>query len=205
MIRTDRDPATEPIAAFDNALLMRCYKFHATFVKKSPSISSTASPSTLSTSTKFDDWNPMLINFLHTIPDRDGVPLDYVTRDNSAPDRAPRTDILIGYALQAPLEGDVFNNNSAEVHTYITKLSVGNITAESKVQANALLKNGQLDYFALRDHYLGVGINSIDIIKAEHLLDKLFYSGEKKHTCGGINSRVKSRWLLQLERSTASR
>ena len=55
MICTDRDPATEPIAEFYNALLMRRYKSHATFVNKSPSISSTTSPSTFSASTKFDD------------------------------------------------------------------------------------------------------------------------------------------------------
>ena len=89
MIRTDRNPVTEPIVAFNNALLMRCYKSHKTFVEKSYSISSTASPSTISVSTKWEDWFPTLINFLHTIPGRDGVPLDYVCRDNEAPDRAP--------------------------------------------------------------------------------------------------------------------
>ena len=132
-IRTDRNPVTEPIVAFDNALLMKRYKTHRTFVQKSNSISTTASPSTFSVSTKWEDWFPTLINFLHTIPGRDGVPLDYVCRDNEAPDRAPRTDILNKYALQAPITGDAFNTDSAEVHTYITKFIAGNSTAESKV------------------------------------------------------------------------
>ena len=78
MICTNLDPAAVPIAVFDIATLMRRYKSHENFVKKSSTISSTANPCQFTTSTKWDDWYPTFINFLRTIPGRDGIPLDYV-------------------------------------------------------------------------------------------------------------------------------
>ena len=180
MIRTDLDPAAVPIAVFDIATLMRRYKSHENFVKKSSTISSTANPCQFTPSTKWDDWYPTFINFLRTIPGRDRIPLDYVCRSNDAPNRTPQTDILDEYALQAPLNGEAFKTDASEVHTYLTKFIAGNSTAEAKIQANLAQKNGRLDYFALRDHYEGIGINAVDILKADHTLESLFYSGEKK-------------------------
>ena len=55
----------------------------------------------------------------------------------------------------------------------------GNSTAEAKVQGNAALKNGRLNYKSLKDHYEGVGVNSIDILQADTTLETLFYAGEK--------------------------
>ena len=92
----------------------------------------------------------------------------------------PQTDILDEYVLQAPLNGEAFKTDASEVHTYLTKFITGNSTAEAKIQANLAQKNGRLDYFALRDHYEGIGINAVDILKADHTLESLFYSGEKK-------------------------
>ena len=111
------DPATVPIAAFDNATLMRRYKSHENFVKISSTISSTAN------SCQF--MHPTFINFLRTIPGCDGIPLDYVCRSTDAPDCTPQTDILEEYALQAPLNGEAFNTEASEVHTYLTKFITG--------------------------------------------------------------------------------
>ena len=40
--------------------------------------------------------------------------------------------------------------------------------------------NGRLDFIALREHYEGVGINSIKIIKADKTIESLFFAEEKK-------------------------
>ena len=71
MIRTDQDPVVIPIVAFNLTLLTRHYTWHATFVKKSTSLSVTAKQSDFTASTKWEDWQPMFINFLHTIPGHD--------------------------------------------------------------------------------------------------------------------------------------
>ena len=180
MIRTDRNPESEVITGFDVAGLMRRYKTHLAFVEKSATMASMAKPSQFTAETKWEDWEPTFKNFLRTIPGRDGIPLDYVIRANDVPDRQPNPDILQEYVNQAPLEGPAFHADMAEVHTYITKYIAGNATAEAKIQVHAGDNNGRLDFAALRDHYEGVGINSVDILKADTALESLFYSGEKK-------------------------
>ena len=41
------------------------------------------------------------------------------------------------------------------------------------------MNDGQLDYHALVEHYEGVGVHSVNIIKAEEVLKSLFYAREK--------------------------
>ena len=63
----------------------------------------------------------------------------------------------------------------------------GNETAEAKIQSYVAASNGRLTFKALEAHYEGVGLQSIDIIRADEVIDSLFYAGEKKPTCGGKN------------------
>jgi hypothetical protein len=39
--------------------------------------------------------------------------------------------------------------------------------------------NGRQDFIALQEHYEGVGVNALDVTKANRILETLFYSGEK--------------------------
>ena len=56
----------------------------------------------------------------------------------------------------------------------------GNETAEVKMLPHAPLTNGRLDFRALQEHYEGVGVNAINVIKAKETIKNLFYAGEKK-------------------------
>jgi hypothetical protein len=77
------------------------------------------------------------MNYLRTIPGeaRDGVPLKYVCRDNEISDPTPNTDFIDDYANTAPLEGEAFAIDSADVHTYVVNFVAGNKTAEAKIQS----------------------------------------------------------------------
>ncbi len=44
----------------------------------------------------------------------------------------------------------------------------------------APLSNGRLDYCALQEHYEGVGVNDVNVLKAEETLMSLFDVGERK-------------------------
>jgi hypothetical protein len=66
------------------------------------------------------------------IPGRDGVPLKYVCRDNEVSDSTPNTDFIDDYVNMAPLEGEAYAIDSADVHTYIVNFVAGNETAEAK-------------------------------------------------------------------------
>ena len=85
----------------------------------------------------WNDWKPTFINYLHQIPGRSGIPLDYVIRDNELLAIAETGDILLDYAMMAPLQGVPFDNDNPKVANFIRKLVVGNATAELKIQSVA--------------------------------------------------------------------
>ena len=58
--------------------LIQRAKTHKGFVEKSKIISNTATPDQFTSTTKCVDWAPTMINFLRSIPGRNGVPLSYV-------------------------------------------------------------------------------------------------------------------------------
>ena len=45
---------------------------------------------------------------------------------------------------------------------------------------NSQKNDGRLDFIALKNHYEGVGVHAIDIVKSDKIVQYLFYSGEKK-------------------------
>jgi hypothetical protein len=180
-IRSDMDPTTVPFPVNEAPALIRRYKAHETFIKKSKTLAETAKPKQLDDKAKWDDWEPVFMNFLRSIPGLSGIPLSYVCRTNEGPVHGPpHDDFLDDYIENAPLTGEAFTRDAAEVHTYIVNFIAGNTTAESKILAYNDQRNGRLDYIALKDHYEGVGINAVDALGADKALENLFYAGEKK-------------------------
>ena len=69
--------------------------------------------------------------------------------------------------------------DAAEVHTYLVNFTSGNSITEVKMLPHSHENNGRLDFKALKEYYEGVGVNSINVIKAEETLKNLFYAGER--------------------------
>jgi hypothetical protein len=86
--RLGRDPTTRAFPVADTPNLTRRYKTHAQFVKKSTTLSDAAKPAKCTSETKWTDWAPSFLNYLRTIPRRDGVPLKYVCRTGEMPSNA---------------------------------------------------------------------------------------------------------------------
>ena len=59
------------------------------FAARSDAIELAAKPDKFTKDTKWEDWNPSLLNYFRTIPGWDGVPLKYIVRDNELPDTTP--------------------------------------------------------------------------------------------------------------------
>ena len=117
---------------------------------------------------------------MRTIPGRDGVPLNYVLRESVQPDPTPQEDFMDEYVLMAPIErGEAYGIDTADVHTLLVKLIMGNETAEMKIKSHELLRNGRTDWIALKEHYEGIGIYAFDVTEADTIITGLFYSGEK--------------------------
>ena len=160
--------------------LLRRYKTHERFIKRSSTLAEAAKPDKFTNDTKWEDWSPTFINYLRTIPGRDGVPLSYICRKKDEADPEHHMDFLDDYVNMAPLEGEAFTIDAAQVHTFIMNFISGNQTAEAKIQAYLDMHNGRMDFKALKDYYEGVGVHSIQVTKAENTLKTLFYSGEKR-------------------------
>ena len=199
------DPALVPFPVDEAAMLLRREKSHLAFIDKSKTIVESAKPTRFNQDMKWEDWAPTFINFLRSIPGRDGVPLSYIVRTNDVPDPTPNMDYLDDYVAMAPLTGATFNADAAEVHTYLVKFMTGNHIAESKIQPNLALANGRLDFKSLTDHYEGVGINSVDLAKAEKILSHLFYQGEKKPHMWWEEFKKKLRWAFAVHNKKEKR
>ena len=53
---------------------------------------------------------------------------------------------------KAPLVGQSFTTDAAEVHTYIGRLTSGNTVAEAKMISHVAEYNSRPDFMALKDH-----------------------------------------------------
>jgi hypothetical protein len=190
MINMSRDPSTLLFPHEEAGNLIKRYKDNEAYRNKSKNISDTAKPEKFSEQSKWDEWKPVFMIFLRSIPGRNGVPLSYIVRDNDNP-IVPlpfNQDFLDDYIQCAPLNGIAFVIDAQEVHMYLTNFMAGNSTAESKMLPHSLAQNGRLDFRSLQDHYEGVGLNTRDITAADKIIESLHYSGEcKPHICGGMN------------------
>ena len=180
LIRVGEDPTNGVFDVNDARNLVRKYKTHETFVTKSKTMTDASKPPQFTTTTKWDEWSPVFINFLRTIPGRNGQPLSYVCRRNETPIVVAGIDFMDDYVNRAPLNGDAFNIDAAEVHTYIQSFINGNETAEAKILPHTDQNNGRLDFISLKEHYEGIGANSKELIMADKTMETLFYSGEKQ-------------------------
>ena len=73
----------------------------------------------------------MLINFLKSHPGRNGVPLNYVLRDNANPIARNNPNFLDDYADKTLLRGKLFTHDAAKAHSYIIPLiSYNNISGQ---------------------------------------------------------------------------
>ena len=180
-VRNGEDPSAEPFPVELTSDLIRNYKSHQAFIEKSRTLIDTAKPNKFKDTYKWEDWCPTFLNFLRSIPGRNGVPLSYVCRANDFPSPYDENmDFIDNYVMRAPLAGDAFKVDAAEVHTYLVNFMAGNNTAEVKMLPYAESHNGRLDFRALKDHYEVVGVNAVNILKDEESIRNLFYSGEKK-------------------------
>jgi hypothetical protein len=102
----DADNIAFPVA--NAPTLLRRYKTHSKFVKDSSTLADAAKPEKFTSETKWADWVPTFLNYLRSMPGRDGVPLKYVCRENDAPDPTLHADFLDDYINMAPLTGEAY-------------------------------------------------------------------------------------------------
>ena len=70
------------------------------------------------------------------------------------PDPTPCDDFLNEYVLMAPIErGEAYRIDASEVHTLLVKFITWNETAEMRIKAHEIERNGRIDWMTLKEHY----------------------------------------------------
>ena len=204
-IRMGLDPTLQAFPVGDTANLIRRYKTHNAFLKKSKTLAESAKPEKFTTTTKWTNWAPTLQNYLRCIPGRDGIPLNYIIRNQDQADYTPNPDFLDDYVATAKLEGEAYAIDAADVHTIIVNLIAGNEDAEARIQAFDNESDGRKDYIAMKEHYEGIGIHAVDITKAERIIEKDFYGGEKKPHMWWAEFEKRLTWAFNTMRKVEGR
>ena len=188
--RMGRDPAILTFPYKQAIEIKQKAATHAQYMSRYEAISAAAKPERFTKDIKWEDWSPSFLNYLRTIPGRDGVPLLYITRENEQSDPTPQSDYLDEYINNAPLQGNAFVSDAAQVHVYIVNMIAGNEEAESVIKVFETERNGRKDWLSLKIHYEGQGLYSKDVMQAEKDLNTMYYLGEKKPTM----------WWLEFEK-----
>ena len=117
-----------------SAELLHRVKTHKIFVARSYAIALAEKPEKLTRDKKWEDWAPSFLNYLRAIPVQDGVPLKCIVRNNEMPDAIPNVDFLDDYIINAPLTGQAFTIDAAEVHTFIVNFINQNDESKSIIK-----------------------------------------------------------------------
>jgi hypothetical protein len=178
-LRLGRDPSLSPFPIDRVSDLIRRSKTLEKFQADSKTLAEAAKPEEFKESMKWEDWKPTFLNYIRSIPGRDGVPLKYICRVKEEADATPNEDFLDDYVAMAPLDGESYAIDTVQVHTFLVNFVSGNDTAEAKIQGLQRPNDGREAFKRLIKHYEGVGIHAIDIREADEVLKNLFYAGEK--------------------------
>ena len=178
--RTGIDPTSTPFPVVNKSNLLDRYNTHKQWCDDASNMIKSALPKQFKEDTKWLDWRTSFEGFLRTQPGRNGIPLNYIIRDNEFPIYNANPSFLDDYVDQAELAGSSFQIDATKVHTFLMRFISDNPVAEQKVLPYKDQANGRVDFIALRDYYEGVGANSRAILAAEQDISDLFYLGEKK-------------------------
>jgi hypothetical protein len=142
-IRLARDPSTTPFPVGQVTDLIRGYKTHKKFQSDSKTFAEAAKPGNFTESTKWEDWKPTFLNYIRSIPGRDGIPSKYVCREADEPDPlTAHDDFIDNYVAMAHVRGGSYAIDTVQVHTFLVNFVAGDDTAEAKIQGLQRVNNG---------------------------------------------------------------
>ena len=183
LYRVGQDPIAQPFPVAQANSILEKGKELKRFKEKAKTITEAAKPATFTSKSEWLDWSATFKNFLKHVPGRNDIPLAYILRNEVAHAvmEDPAKDLIHNLIDMAPMNGEVYETDAAEVHTYLVKFIEGNVTAEAKIRSHSHQGDGRHDFMALKDHYEGVGFHAIAVTKAEETISTMYYSGEKFH------------------------
>ena len=132
-LRVGEEPSEVTFPVSNSFIILRCWETHQTYIKRAENIKDTVNSKHFMKKLKWEYCSPLLVNFFRVILGRNGIPLIYEVRQSNVAVVVPDADFIKDYIYRYPLEGDAYNSDNREVHTYIVSFVAGNTTAEAKI------------------------------------------------------------------------
>ena len=140
-----------------------------------------ASPGPLKSEKEWMDWEAKFTNYLSVLIGVNGVPLNYVIRENEAPPAAGSkvyANFMDETIYCAPLSGTYYDADKQTVHQAIVSFTTGN-PSEDWIKSVSRHRDGRRSMKALRDHFAGEGNATRRIAEADRLKNSLHYKNER--------------------------
>ena len=158
--------------------IIESYNTHKQWTHDASNMAKNEMPKSFTHKMEWMEWASTLLDFLKLQPRRNGVPLNYVVRDNEATITRTNANFLDNYIDRTLLTGRAFSYNASKLHSYIVQLISENSVSEKKIFPYKDSSDIRVNFMALKEYYEGVGANAKSIPTAERNLQDLFYSGE---------------------------
>ena len=117
-----KDPASLYFNVTERNDIIEIYNTHTHWTDNASNISMNTMPKSSTKKMEWMDRKSTLVIFMKLQPGRNGVPLNYVVRDNEAPITRPNANSLENYINRTLLTGIVVYSDASKVNSYIFQL-----------------------------------------------------------------------------------
>ena len=119
-INQDEDPRLTLLPLTEGGDLIKRFNTHEQWLEDAANMEKNSIPKNFTENMEWMDWKATLINFLSSQPGRNGLPLNYVIRDNVVAIVRTNKHFIDEYVDRTPLTGKLFNADESKVHFFIT-------------------------------------------------------------------------------------
>ena len=149
-IRQDKYPSLNLLTLAERDEHIGRFNTHKKWLEDAVNMANKSMPNNFTENMERMEWKAKLINFLKSQPGRNGVPLNYVIRDNVFAIVRTNMNFLGDYVDRTPLTGFCLNANASKVHSYIAQLISENIVSEQNLVPHKDADYGRVDYISLQ-------------------------------------------------------
>jgi hypothetical protein len=197
--RCDQDPVPADFNDLEIATANRRAVIREALLEQSETVAKSAQPKKLKGEKDWYEWYDSLKNYLSLLMGTNGVPLNYVVRENEV---APLGVTLNNYEEEchalAPLTGDYFEADARRVHQIIKTYTQGE-SAEEWIRILSRFQDGRKDILALKAHFQGEGNASRRIAEADNMRENLHYKSERAFRFQAFLDKLQSMFTIYKE------
>ena len=193
------DPAFEVFPYNDVPAILEKTEAHERFLKDAIDIKTSAKPGLFTKEDKWIDWSKNFKEYLSLLPGETGLPLSYVIRPETNHQESRNGDPEY-YIQNAPLQGSVFQADSAKVHIILRPFLAKHGIALSVVKSlQSTARCGREEWLTLIQNFMGEGMWQPTIVNADRKIRDLTYTGENppKNTFARFERMMNESYAIQ--------